>query len=113
MRRTSQSGRYAERSLDGIDDDGASERIVIWLDRREGGLWVVGRSVNPQLRPGDGERPDDVIFSGFELDDALEHANEALEDDVQVLEREGHDDRVAPFTRKEILPALERWFFRS
>jgi hypothetical protein len=113
MRRTSPSGRYAERVLEGVDDGGASERIVLWIDRREGGLWVVGRSINPQLRPGDGERPDDVVFSGFELDDALEHANDALEDDVSVLEQEGLDDRVRPFTRKEILPRLEREFFRS
>ena len=44
--------------------------------------------------------------------DRLEHANEALEDDVSVLERDGGDlHSVRPFTRKEVLPRLERWFF--
>jgi hypothetical protein len=95
----------------GVDDVGEEERIVLWIERRPGALWVVGRAVNPQLRDSDEPRPDDVIFEGYELEDALERANGALEDDVSVLEHDGHaaDDR--PFTRKEILPLLERWFF--
>jgi naphthoate synthase len=52
-------------------------------------------------------RPQTVV----ELSDALERANEALEDDVVVLERDGRDADVKPFTRREILPLLERWFF--
>jgi hypothetical protein len=52
-----------------------------------------------------------VIFEGYELEDALVHANEALEDEVEVLEADGLDATVRPFTRKEILPLLERWFF--
>ncbi|GIU93706.1 MAG: hypothetical protein KatS3mg012_0163 [Gaiellaceae bacterium] len=95
----------------GIDDSGAEERIVIWLERRPGALWVVGRSVNPHLRDSDEPRPEDVIFEGYELEDALVHANEALEDEVEVLEADGLDATVRPFTRKEILPLLERWFF--
>ena len=89
MRRSSREGRYAERVLVGVDDSGEKERIVLWLERRPGALWVVGRAVNPQLRESDEPRPDDVIFEGFELEDALERANEALEDDVQVLEGDG------------------------
>lgn len=113
MRRTSRSGRFAERTLSGFDDNGAEERVVIWIERREGGLWAVGRAVNPQLRPSDEPRADDYLFEGYELGDALEAANAALEDDVAVLEEEGKSDRVAPFTRKEVLPRLERWFFRG
>jgi hypothetical protein len=113
MRRVLRSARYAERALDGLDEAGGAERIVLWIERRDGGLWVVGRSVNPEHRPSDEPRPEDEIFSGFELDDALEHANEALEDDVSVLETEGIDKRVPPFTRKEILPRLERWFLHG
>jgi hypothetical protein len=52
-----------------------------------------------------------VIFEGYELEDALEHANEALEDDVSVLEQDGRPADAKPFTRKEVLPLLERWFF--
>ena len=111
MRRSSREGRYAERVLLGVDDSGEEERIVLWLERRPGALWVVGRAVNPQLRESDEPRLDDVIFEGYELEDALERANEALEDDVQVLEGDGSAVDAKPFTRKEVLPLLERWFF--
>jgi hypothetical protein len=111
MRRSSSEGRYAERMLVGVDDVGAEERIVFWIERRPGAVWAVGRVVNPQLRESDEPRPEDVIFEGYELEDALEHANEALEDDVNVLERDGIPADARPFTRKEVLPLLERWFF--
>jgi hypothetical protein len=111
MRRTSREGRYAERELVGVDDVGEEERILFWIERRPGAVWAVGRAVNPQLRDSDEPRPEDVIFEGFELEDALEHANEALEDDVNVLERDGTSVDAKPFTRKEVLPLLERWFF--
>jgi hypothetical protein len=113
MRQNSSAGRYAERVLDGFDDSGGVERVVLWVERKEDGLWAVGRAVNPQHRPSDEPRPDDYVFESYELDDALEHANSALEDDVVVLEEEGVAERVPPFTRKEILPKLERWFFRE
>ena len=111
MRRSSRDGRYAERVLSGVDDVGREERIVLWIERQTGALWVVGRAVNPQLRETDETRRDDVIFEGYELEDALEHANDALEDDVQVLEQDGREAFARPFTRKEVLPLLERWFF--
>jgi len=113
MRRSSEAGRFAERVLGGFDDAGSPERIVIWIERKDEGMWAVGRAVNPQHRPSGEPRPDDYFFQGYELDDALEHANEALEDDVAVLEEDGADGRVQPFTRKEVIPALERWFFRG
>jgi hypothetical protein len=111
MKRSSREGRYAERTLVGVDDVGDEERIAIWIERRAGAVWVVGRVVNPHLRELDEPRPEDVIFDGYELEDALEHANEALEDDVMVLEGDGLPADVRPFTRKEVLPLLERWFF--
>jgi hypothetical protein len=111
MRRTSREGRYAERTLVGVDDVGEEERIVLWIERRPGAVWAVGRAVNPQLRDSDEPRPEDVLFEGYELDDALDRANEALEDDVRVLEEDGRPADAKPFTRKEVLPLLERWFF--
>jgi hypothetical protein len=111
MRRSSREGRYAERALAGVDDTGAEERILVWIERRPGGMWAVGRAVNPQLRESDETRPEDVLFEGHALADALDRANEALEDDVSVLERDGATADVRPFTRKEVLPLLERWFF--
>lgn len=111
MRRRAGPGRFAERVLVGVDDAGDEERIVLWLERRAGALWAVGRAVNPQLRPTDEARPEDLLFEGYELEDALAQANEALEDDVRVLEADGEPVDARPFTRKEVLPLLERWFF--
>jgi hypothetical protein len=111
MRRNSSEGRCAERLLRGVDDAGRDERVVIWLERKEGGVWAVGRAVNPQHRPSDEPRRDDYLFEGYELGDALEAANGALEDDARVLEDDGSTESVKPFTRKEVLPVLERFFF--
>jgi hypothetical protein len=102
--------RFAERVVEGRDDAGAAERVVIWIDRRPGALWTVGRTVNPQLgtvRYDDG----DGLWQGYELDDALEAANAALEDDCVVSEDDGFDGRVRPFRREELLRPLERLFF--
>ena len=94
-----------------MDDAGDEERIVFWIERRAGAVWVVGRWVNPEQESNDDARAEDVIFEGYELEEALEHANEALEDDVSVLERDGREADVRPFTRKDVIPVLERWFF--
>lgn len=111
MRRRASPGRFAERELHGVDDAGKDERLVFWVERRPGALWVVGRSINPHLRRNDDPRPEDVVFEGYELEEALQRANEALEDDVRVLEEDGRPVDVKPFTRREVLPRLERWFF--
>jgi hypothetical protein len=103
--------RFAEREVHGVDDGGAPERVVIWIERRQGGIWAVGRAVNPQHRPSDSPRPDDYIFEGWELDDAIEQANAVLEDDVTVSESDGRAEHVRPFVKDEVLRPLERWFF--
>jgi hypothetical protein len=105
------SARFAERALVGVDDVGVEERVVIWIERGRGGVWSVGRAVNPQLRTSGDAQRGDWIFEGYELDDALAAANGALEDDVTVLERDGRTELVRPFTRRELLEPLERWFF--
>ena len=111
MRRTSREGRFAERVVSGVDDLGVEERIVIWIERKPCGLWAVGRAVNPQHRRSDEPRPDDYLFEGYELEDALERANAALEDDVRVSSDDGRPADAKPFVRSEILGPLERWFF--
>ena len=111
MRRKSADGRFAERVVAGVDDQGAEERIVIWIERQPGGVWAVGRAVNPQHRSSPAPRRDDYIFEGYELEDALERANEALEDDVRVSSDDGGAGDAKPFVRSEILGPLERWFF--
>ena len=72
---------------------------------------VVGAYVNPQLRPSDEPRREDYLFEGYELEDALDAANEMLEDDVRVLEQDGRTADAKPFVRTELLGPLERWFF--
>jgi len=111
MRRKSVGGRFAERLLAGVDDTGQEERIVIWIERKAGAVWAVGRAVNPQLRPTHEPHRDDYLFEGYELEDALDAANAVLEDDVRVLEQDGRDSDAKPFIRKELLGPLERWFF--
>ena len=72
--------------LHGVDDAGREERIVVWIERKAGAVWAVGRVVNPQLRNGKAAKAGDYLFEGFELEDALEQANAALEDDLTVSE---------------------------
>jgi hypothetical protein len=109
--RKQQAGRFAERVIESVDDAGAAERIVIWIERKEGGVWAVGRAVNPQYRPSDEARPADYAFEGYELQDALDAANETLEDDLRVSEQDRRTVKVSPFKRAELLGPLERWFF--
>ena len=97
--------------MHGVDDRGEAERVVIWIERLPGALWAVGRAVNPQYRRSEEARRDDYVFQGYELVDALEAANAALEDDVRVSEQDGTDAKVRPFLREELLRPLERWFF--
>jgi hypothetical protein len=104
-------GRFAERVLRGVDDGGGEERILIWIERKAGAVWAVGRAVNPERRSGTAPRKDDYIFEGFELADALDEANAALEDDLTVSERDGRSEHCRPFTRDEVLKPLEAWFF--
>ena len=111
MRKISSASRFAERVLHGVDEVGGEERIVVWIERKQGGTWAVGRAVNPQHRESDEPRTSDYVFEGHELEDVLEHANGILDDDVRVSEDDGHPEHVRPFTRKELLGPLERWFF--
>jgi hypothetical protein len=111
MRVSSDRGRFAERVLQGVDDAGREERILVWIERKPGALWAVGRVVNPQLRNEAVTKASDYVFEGYELEDALEHANAALEDDLTVSERDGRAAHCKPFTRAECLKPLEAWFF--
>jgi hypothetical protein len=108
---TDQRNRFAERLLHGVDDHGNDERVVIWIERKTGAVWAVGRAVNPHQRNDHAPRRDDYIFEGYELEDALEQANAALEDDLTVSEADGRGAHLRPFTRDELLRPLEAWFF--
>jgi hypothetical protein len=105
------AGRFAERVVSGRDDEGREERIVVWIERRPGAVWAVGRMVNPQHRPAQEPRVDDYVWQGYELEDCLQYANATLEDDFVVSEHDGSDEKVMPFRREELLEPLERYFF--
>lgn len=111
MPASSDVGRFAERVLRGVDDAGNEEHLVFWIERKAGALWAVGRAVNPEQRNVKAPRAEDYIFEGYELEDALEQANAALEDDLTVSERDGRSEHCRPFTRDEVLKPLEAWFF--
>jgi len=111
VKASSSAGRFAERVVNGRDDEGRSERIVIWIERRAGAVWAVGRVVNPQHRPSLEPRRDDYVWEGFELEDALDAANSTLEDDCRVSEDDGSGERIRPFRREELLEPLEKFFF--
>ena len=111
MKHSAGAGRFAERIVEGRDDGGSTERVLIWIERRPGALWAVGRQVNPQHRETDEPREDDYVWQGYELDDCLEAANATLEDDAVVSEEVGGTERVKPFVRDELLAPLEKFFF--
>jgi hypothetical protein len=111
MKRQDRLGRFAERELRCVDDGGAPEIVTIWIERKPGAVWAVGRAVNIAARSSSTPRADDYLFEGFEMEDALEAANDCLEDDVRVSEGDGRGEMVRPFTRDELLKPLERWFF--
>ena len=103
--------RFAERIIHGLDDDGSRQEIVIWIERRPGAIWAVGRAINPRNRTVLAPIPDDYVFEGYEMGDALEAANGALRDDVAVSREEGVSEHVSEFMDDELLRPLERWFF--
>jgi hypothetical protein len=111
VKRQESSAVFAQRVLEWVDDAGVSERVVIWIERKPGAIWAVGRAINPQHRPSERARPDDYVFEGYELEDALECANAALDDDARVSEQDGRAAAVEKFAREELLKPLERWFF--
>jgi hypothetical protein len=73
---------------------------------------VRGRAINLAHRETPAARPDDQLWSGYELGDATRAANEALESDLDASEdNDDHNKRLRPFTDTELLQLLERWFF--
>ena len=103
--------RFAARTLQGLGDDGGREEITIWIERRPGALWAVGRAIDIGNRRIPQPRPDDYVFEGYEMGDALAAANTALRDDLEVSAEEGLRTAVPLFAEDELLKPLERWFF--
>ena len=89
QRNGSGAARFAERRVQGVGDDGADDQITIWIERRAGAVWAVGRAVDLDERADGAVYADDYVFEGFEMGDALEAANEALHADLDVSRDEG------------------------
>ena len=103
--------RFAARTLQGLREDGGREEILIWIERRPGALWAVGRAIDIGNRRTPQPRADDYVFEGYEMGDALSAANTALRDDLEVSAEEGLATKVPLFEEDELLKPLERWFF--
>jgi len=102
---------FARREVRGLGDDGGQEIVTIWIERRPGAVWAVGRAVSLSERADGAVRADDYVFEGFEMGDALEAANDALASDLEVSRGDGRAQKVDPFAEAELLQPLERWFF--
>jgi hypothetical protein len=102
---------FAQRSVQGVGEDGAAERVTIWIERKPGAVWAVGRAIDLAQRTNGAIRDDDYVFEGFEMGDALEAANDALASDLEVSLGDGRVQDIQPFADSELLQPLERWFF--
>jgi hypothetical protein len=105
---------YATRTIPmpGHDERGV-ESILIWIEHRgDDGSWAVGRASDLTQREHAAPRDHDFVFTGFDIDDALDAANAALEDDLVASERDGiHDLDVSPFLRRDLESPLNEWFW--
>ena len=104
---------YTTRTISMPDDDERGiDSVLIWIEHRpEDGAWAVGRASDLAQRDFDEPREQDYVFVGFDIDDALDAANGALEDDVVAGEDEGFDGNLRPFLRKELEEPLNEWFW--
>ena len=104
---------FAQRSVQGVGEDGAAERITIWIERKPGAVWAVGRAVDLAQRTNGAIRDDDYVFEGFEMGDALEAANEALASDLDVSREDGRDQDVVAVRRARAARAARALVLRS
>ena len=102
---------FARREVRGLGDDGGQEIVTIWIERRPGAVWAVGRAVSLSERADGAVRADDYVFEGFEMGDALDAANESLRSEIAVSRADGIVEEVDEFTDDELKIPLERWFF--
>ena len=103
---------YATRTIPMPDsDERGVESILIWIEHREDGAWSVGRASDLTQRTNSEPRESDYVFTGFEIDDAIDAANAALEDDLVASEQDGISVDASPFLRRDLQEPLNEWFW--
>jgi hypothetical protein len=104
---------YATRTIPMPDaNERGVESILIWIEHRvEDGAWAVGRASDLTQREFAEPREHDYLFTGFEIDDALDAANGALEDDLVASEQDGIRADAQPFLRRDLEEPLNDWFW--
>lgn len=105
---------YAYRSVHvPADDERNIASVLIWIEHqaKEGGTWLVGRASDLEQRDNVEPRAQDYLFTGFEIDDALQVANDALEDELVASDLDGIHEDVRAFTHRELQEPLEQWFW--
>ena len=102
---------FARRDVRGLGDDGGQEVVTLWIERRPGAVWAVGRAVGLAERADGAVRPDDFVFEGYEMGDALAAANESLRCDLEIARADSILQDVADFGEEELRVPLEQWFF--
>ena len=104
---------YATRTIPmPADDERAIDSILIWIEHRpQDGSWAVGRASDLTQRDFASPRQTDYVFSGYEIDDALDAANGALEDDLVASEQDGISAGAQPFLRRDLEEPLNEWFW--
>jgi len=105
------SSWFAKRKVRGVGEDGGGEVVTIWIERRPGAVWAVGRAVGLEERHDGAVRRDDYVFEGYEMGDALEAANDCLRSDLEIARADGHPQELGDFNEDELKGPLERWFF--
>ncbi|MCW2955967.1 MAG: hypothetical protein JWO69_836 [Thermoleophilia bacterium] len=115
MKQTSevQARWYATRTIP-MPDSGEQgmDAILIWIEHRAAdGSWAVGRASDLTQREFAEPREHDYVFTGFEIDDALDAANGALEDDLVASEQDGISAEATPFLRRDLESPLNEWFW--
>lgn len=92
-------------------DERGIEYVLVWIERREDGSWAVGRASDLTQRDHSEPRAGDYVWDGFEIDDAIDAANGALEDDLVASESDGMNADAQPFLRRDLEQPLSEWFW--
>lgn len=105
---------YAARTIPmPNDDERGIDSILIWVEHRpdHGGQWAVGRASDLAQREFAEPRGIDYVWEGYEIQDAIDAANNALEDELKASELDGMDADARAFTKTELQTPLNEWFW--